>query len=429
MSLADRLEQVCFLLGVELGGADGAPPSVAAYDTFYNTHVVAFLNACASIDDKDIKDTIRSQAESSFQYQRTVLYAATACAKPAPEAFMAFIGPIATVIGAASNIPRKTKWVDHFKAWNEAAQALNWLCMDGGGAYILSQRDAADFSNNKILRAARDMKNAEEGNAHKAFVSTLKTLVTELAEYCNSFHKTGIVWKFGGTAVGEFKAPGAGAAASAKSDEQRLGNAVAALEAYAAKQAGGSGDGPPPAVAAWQELLAGPVKALVDAASHPELKMDAKTVPAWAVAAWTHTGRVIEATLTAKKPSDEQFGDFIGPIASVLGASGDPPRRDPNFDAVKGFNEVATSLAWVTGAGQADYIQSQIDASKLYTHRILKAAKDEKNEAKGVALKAYATAITALGNATKEYVVEWFKMGIVWKGQDGLPTTFTHFPL
>ncbi len=33
------------------------------------------------------------------------------------------------------------------------------------------------------------------------------------------------------------------------------------------------------------------------------------------------------------------------------------------------------------------------------------------------------------GNATKEYVVEWFKMGIVWKGQDGLPTTFTHFPL
>ena len=93
---------------------------------------------------------------------------------------------------------------------------------------------------------------------------------------------------------------------------------------------------------------------------------DAKTVAAWATDGWTHTGRVIEASSVAKKPSDEDFGALLGPISAAIGASMDPPRRDANFDYIKGFNEVLQTLAWVTMPGGVDYIQSQIDASSLY---------------------------------------------------------------
>lgn len=429
MSVVDRLEQVCFLLKLDVGGADGAPPTVAAYDTFYNTHVVNFLNACKAIDDKDIKDTIAGQAEVTFQHQRTVLYGATSCAKPAAEALMAFLGPIAKAIGDAGNIPRRTKWVDHFKAWSEAIQAVQWLCMDGGGAYILSQRDAVTFNTNRILKAARDMPDQKVGAAHKAFVTTLVALLNELVEYVNGFHKQGIIWKHGGGSVAEYKAPGAGAATT-KTDEQRLVDAVAALEAYAAKQGGGSGDGPPPAVAAWQEVVTGPLAAFVSAATSAELKLDAKLVPAMATAAWTHVGRVVEASFASKKQSDEKFMEFLGPIVGAMNGTAEPNRRDAAFDTIKGFNEVVTALAWVTMPGGVDYIQTQIDASKMYTNRLLKAAREEKNEAKANALKAYVNTLTALGTATKEYVNEWFKQGIIWKGSaDALPATFTHFPL
>jgi hypothetical protein len=421
MSAADRLEQVCFLLGVELGGADGTPPSIAAYDTYYNTHVTAFLEACQATKNKCVKK-LGGFCEEAWTEQRKFLYAATACAKPSNEDLMAFINPIAKVIEKAGLFPRKTKVIDHWKAFNEAVQALNWLVMDGGGPYINSQKDAADFSLNKILRAARD--DEKRGEEHKAWVKALKVMISELGVYCTTYHKQGIVWKFGGESVTDWKTPEAGAGAANKSEEDRLNDAVSALETYAAKMAGGSGDGPPPAVQAWKDLLDGEVKAFIDAAGNAELGLS--DIGGWTTGAWTHTGRVIEATLVAKKPSDEDFGAFLGPISGVIGASSDPA-RGPTFEYVKGFNEMVQTLAWVAMPGGVDYIQSQIDASALYTNKLLRAAR-EAPEAKQAAIKAYVKALICLGKATKEYVSEWFKQGLIWRGKDGLPETYEHFP-
>jgi hypothetical protein len=425
MSAASRLEQVCFLLGVSLGGEDGTPPSVAGYDSYYDASVTPFLEICNSSENKEIKN-MGVQIETAFKAQRAYLYAATVCAKPTPEEMMAALAPIGAVVGKAGEIPRRTKVVDHHRAFEQAIQCVNWLCIDGGSSHVLAQRDAADFYLNKVLRFARDLTDDGEKKLHRAYVSTLKKMLTDLAEYASNFHKQGIIWKFGGANIAEFKEPTAESTAANRTEEDRLDAAVAALEAYAARMSGGDGDGAPPAIAAWQELIATELKAFTDAASSPELKLDAKIVEG-ANQAFAHTGRVIEASLECKKPNEEKFGAFLGPISSVLGSAGDPP-RGAQFDFAKGYGEMISVLAWVCMDGAGDYIQSQIDASAFSTNKVLRLATSQE-DGKKAAMRTYVNSLKALGTAVKAYTQEWFKQGLIWRGQSTeLPAEFTHFP-
>jgi hypothetical protein len=424
MSHASRLEQVCFLLGIELGGEDGTPPSVSAFDAYVAASVEPFLAACRATEVKDLLK-MADQTQEAFAFQRKFLYAATVCAKPTPEVLMPFLGPCGAIVEASGRFPRKTKVRDHHLSFEQAIQCVNWLIIDGGAPHVLGQRDAADFYLNKVLRYARDLTDDAAKAQHRAWVSTMKDMLTNLAEYVSTYHKTGIVWKFGGPSVAEFKEPEAGASAGQASEEDRLDAAVTGLEAYAARMAGGSGDGPPPALAAWKELLETELAAFVTAASAPELKLDKKIVE-WATTAWTHCGRVVEASLEVKKPGDEKFAELLAPISGAIGASGDPA-RGATFDFEKSFNEVLQCLAWVCMDGAGDYIQSQVDASAMYTNKILRAARDA-GDAKEP-MRAYVKTLKELGMATKAYTQEWHKQGIVWRGQGtGLPESYTHFP-
>jgi adenylyl cyclase-associated protein len=315
MSHIDRLENLALQLGIAVGGEGALPPSVTVYDSFYEAQVVPFMEACKAMDNKSMTKMAAS-CEVAFQHQRTFIYGATACAKPSDADLMAFIQPIAKAIQAADRLPRRTKVIDHLKAWNEAIQALNWLCMPNGGVpFIVSQRDAAQFHLNRVLSKARDFDDEEKTAKHKAFVNALKNMVTELSEYVKSFHKTGIVWKFGGGNLAEFS-PEEGATDAKRSDEDRMEDVVTALEAYAARLSGGDGDGPPPAILDWQALLETELKAFTDACNALS-GVDGKQLADWAVQAWTHCGKVIEATLESKKPADEKWAPFLGPIVEV----------------------------------------------------------------------------------------------------------------
>jgi hypothetical protein len=79
----------------------------------------------------------------------------------------------------------------------------------------------------------------------------------------------------------------------------------------------------------------------------------------------------------------------------------------------------------MTGAG--DYIQSQVDASSLYTNRILKAAKTADDDQK-TALRNYVKTLKDLGLKVKEYTNEHHRTGIIWRGENAeLPESFNHF--
>jgi hypothetical protein len=428
MSVADRLEQVCFLLNVEMAGEDGAPPSVSSFDAYVEAHVNPFLAACLALENKDLKK-VHDQTKLAMDSTRNFLYAATSCKKPEPEAMMAFVAPISGVIQKAGLLPRKTKVLEHLRAFEQAVQCCGWILMTGGAAHVTGQKEAAMLYLNKVLMYARDLTDEDLKAKHRAFVNTLKAMLTELAEYVTSYHKQGIVWKFGGESLTDFKVPEAGGGGSKKSEADRVEDCVAALQAYAAKMAGGDGqDGAPPAVAAWQAVLETELKAFLEVCSREELGLDAKGIATWAKDAFMDCGRVIEHAHNCAKPSDEKFGELLGPISACIGACSEPNRRDKTFDYIKGFNEVLTGLAWLCPPNGPDYVQNQVDAAGLYTNKILRQARDAEG-AKATAMKDYVKTLKALGMAVKEYVKEWYKMGFVFRGKGTDFAASVHFPV
>lgn len=360
----------------------------------------------------------------AFAFQRKVIFGATCCAKPEQKDLYAYVAPIAGVIEKAERIPRKTKVINVLKAWIEAVQALNWLVMPNGGVpFILSQADAAQFHINRALKVFKEYEEEKQGR-YKPVVHLMKKMITELAEYAKAFHKQGIIWKFGGENLLEFEPQEGGSTAKA-SDEDRMETIAAAFEAYAAKVAGGDGDGPPPAIADWKALMDTEGKAFIDACAGIA-EIDGKQFETWVTNAFAHTGKIVEATTEVKKPSDEDFGAFLAPIVEVIQATGNPDRRAKDFNYIKAFNEVIQVLAWVTMPGASDYIQSQVDSAQMYLNKVLIAAKkDTENQA---AMRLYVSSIKALGLKVKEYTNEHFKQGLVWKGKESFPPAeYKHF--
>jgi len=427
-SCIDRLENVAAQLGIPLGGEGGVPPCVGVYDQFYEEHVQPFLKACADSKNKDLKK-VGLACEESFQFQRKFIYATTACAKPDAKDMMTFVAPVGAIMDKAPLYPRKTKVINHLKAWNEAIQAMNWLVTATGGVTIVkSQKEAAQFHLNRVLKEIRDFPaDKEEKKArHKLWVNTLKTMMAELENYVKSFFKAGFIWKFGGGALLEFS-PDADASSEKKSDEDRLDTLTAAFEAYAARMSGGDGDGPPRCVTDWQELMNTEMKAFLDACNSDALPdCDGKAMTDYCNAAYGGVGKCIEATLKCKKPSDEKWGAFLGPISQVMMDTGSPPRGG-SFNYIKGFNESVQTLAWVTMPGASDHIQCQLDAQMMYLNKILRTARDAPDDAKA-AQRAYVKTLKALGEKVKEFCKENFRTGLLWKGDAAaFPPEFEYF--
>ena len=61
---------------------------------------------------------------------------------------------------------------------------------------IVGQLEAADFYLSKVLTKARDAESPAKENL-RAYVKTLKAMLTDMGEYGQNFHKQGITWKFG----------------------------------------------------------------------------------------------------------------------------------------------------------------------------------------------------------------------------------------
>lgn len=199
-----RLEGLCGALEAHIaktkGGDGDTPLCVSRYQEFYDESVVPFISASEKVCKK-----VGGYSEKAFKHLGVVIKATAECQKPEQEAFMKLLGPIVEVITESQNCDRGDTF-NHEKAFVEAIQALNFVCMEGSPKpYILGQVEAGSFYSNKVLVAAKDKEDPEKSD-QRAWVKGLKDLLTALAEYANEHCKMGLIWKPNGTAIADFKA-------------------------------------------------------------------------------------------------------------------------------------------------------------------------------------------------------------------------------
>lgn len=296
---------------------------------------------------------------------------------------------------------------------------MNWVTAEASKPIIMAQLEAADFYLNKVLTTARDAESPKKENLRK-FVSTLKTMLTEMGNYGNDFHKCGLVWKHGGGSVADFK-PGQKAAPSGEakaSAEDKLANCVASLEGFAAKSSGGDGEGDAPCVTGYNDFYSSAVQPFIDSCNALE---GTKRLGAWAEASFKHCGEIIKATTTSKKPTPEAFMKFLGPIATSINAvmALNPAKSSDWFNHETSFSEGLQSLNWLCMDGlPRPFIHGQLEAADFYLTKILTVGKDKDDKTKE-AYRAYVKTFKELIAAQEQFAVDFFKTGLSWNPKGG----------
>lgn len=421
-ALIQRLENVVLRIAPNAEATrDGPAPCVAAYDAFYTASVTPFLEAVNKYP--ELK-TVSEWTIAAFQHQRNVVEASTVCAKPSDEEYMKFLGPIVDVINKSGNPNPRDNHFNYLKAFNEFIQSFSWLMMPGPKEFINTQGESASMYLNRILSKVKDLEDEPKANG-RAFVKTIKELIKNMAEYAGDFHKSGLMWKFKGLPIGEFES-GAKAATGNTDDKKvttddRLEIVILALEAFAAKQnAGGDEDSAPACIVAYQAFLKEHVTSFAAACNaFPETK----SIAAWVEKAFTHTGFVVEASLTCANPGDS-FMKVLQPCIDVITASQNtPPTSDPFFPHHKAFSEAVQGLNWLCAPSPPPIVQSQLDAAQMYTNKILMKAKDMEDTPKAQH-RAFVKELKSLMNGLLAFVKEHFKSGLVWKFKGEEATAF-----
>lgn len=216
------------------GDGEGEAACVTSYNEFFSSAVQPFIDACNALDGTK---RLGTWAEESFKHLGVIVKATTTAKKPTPEAFMKFLGPIASSIQAvmALNPPKSSEWFNHETSFSEGLQSLNWLCMDSlPRQYVHGQLEAADFYLTKILTVGKD-KDDKTKEAFRAYVKTFKELIAAQEQFVVDNFKTGLSWNPKGGELPSVEAAKPAPAAAAKP----AGGPPGLAAALAGKAAGG----------------------------------------------------------------------------------------------------------------------------------------------------------------------------------------------
>jgi adenylyl cyclase-associated protein len=239
-AVAARLEKLA-AGGRASGGSveEDIPEVVSEFDLFISTDVQPFLDACAAMSGTAAMGTEYSKALGSI---RSVVAASAVCTKPSQGDLMSLLTDCVAVITAASTAgdraDKKSEFFCHTKAFAEVVTGFNWVCVPGTKKTCIAALEASDFYLTKILVAAKGMDDTAKGQ-HRAFVSSLKNMITKMGDYCQQYHKTGVSWQAKGKTVAEFQA--SGGAAPAADVPPPPGPPPASLEKKTKPKASGAG--------------------------------------------------------------------------------------------------------------------------------------------------------------------------------------------
>lgn len=212
-AVAARLEAYAAKLS---GGSSGSGeskghPALGAYDDLLAGPAAAFQKAA-----QDVKqDAIAGFAKKGLAEVRSLIEASFHCKKPSDKKYLANIQKV--ISDADRAVGRKDEpFFAHQKSFAEAIQALGWVDAASPAAVIEGQLEAADFYLNQVLTAAKKASSEEEKATHRAYVKTMKELLTALAEFGRSNFKMGIIYNPKGGDLSSYK-PGEGSSSSSSS--------------------------------------------------------------------------------------------------------------------------------------------------------------------------------------------------------------------
>jgi len=402
-TLVARLESLVARMGGGSDDGEGTPVAFAEYNTYYSTHVQPFIDACNKFDDTK---QLGAWNEQAFKHLGVVIEMACKCKKPDMQVFIKQLGPIVELFDKCGNPDKSKSTFPQEKAFAEALNGLNWVCADLPRPVVQGGLEAADFYLNKALVSAKDKEDPEKTDRRK-FVSSMKTMLTELTNYVVAFHKTGLTWSFKGGDIADFK-PGQAAPKLESKDasvETRMEACVVALETIAARAAAGDddGEGDAPQVVAWQEFHDQCIKPFIETCG----KVDhCKQVGKWATQAFDHMIRLIKASRECTKPSQEEFMAFLAPIVQVITDSGKCDSRADSFPFEKAFSEGIQSLSWVMMDLPRPYVTGQLEAADFYLSKCLTFGKDKEDPTKTEIrnyVKQFKEFMNKMADYTKEY--------------------------
>ncbi|POM70397.1 Adenylyl cyclase-associated protein [Phytophthora palmivora] len=185
-------------------------PQLEAYDEYVAQYLPPFLEVSAKLGEDTKK--LGEVTEKAFAAQRAYLLMASQCKKPAtlnPEHLKDLQACIKEINTLRDN---RSEFANHQNMVNEGIQALGWLCVEPAPKpFIESYVGGSDFWGNKI-RVQFKTSNPDQ----IAFVTSFKSLLTELMAYVKAHHTTGVTWNPKGGDVANYT-PGAAAASPAAS--------------------------------------------------------------------------------------------------------------------------------------------------------------------------------------------------------------------
>jgi len=212
-SVAARLEAYAAKLGLGSGSSESkGHPGLGPYDDWVTSRVASFEKAA-----NDLKlNNIANFAKTGVSEVRNVIDGSFHSKKPSDKKYLA---PILKVIGDADkSVGRKDDPnFAHQKSFAEAIVALSWVDAPGPASVVEGQSEAADFYLNQVLTAAKKASSEEEKAHHRAYVKTLKELLTSLAELVRNNFKMGLVWNVKGGDFSSWK-PGQSSSSSSSSE-------------------------------------------------------------------------------------------------------------------------------------------------------------------------------------------------------------------
>jgi len=212
-SVAARLEAYAAKLGLGSGGGGESKghPGLPAYDDWSNGPVAAFEKAA-----HDLKLNAHANfVKSGVAEVRKVIEASFHCKKPSDKKYLSGILEVVTAVDKA--IGRKDDpHFFHQKSLFELIGAFSWVDAPGPVSHVEAQNESAAFYLNSILTAAKKAATEEEKAQHRAYVKTIKDLLTSLTELIRNDFKLGLTWNVKGGDFASHK-PGQSSSSSSSS--------------------------------------------------------------------------------------------------------------------------------------------------------------------------------------------------------------------
>ncbi|KAE8885344.1 hypothetical protein PF005_g10005 [Phytophthora fragariae] len=207
-------------------------PQLEAYDEYVAQYLPTFLEVGNKLGDDTRK--LGEVTEKAFAAQRAYLLMASQCKKPAtlnPEHLKDLQASIKEINALRDN---RSEFANHQNMVNEGIQALGWLCVEPAPKpFIESYVGGSDFWGNKI-RVQYKTSNADQ----IAFVTSFKSLLTELMAYVKAHHTTGVTWNPKGGDVASYTPAAAASPAKAAGGMGNIFAGIKAIDQSSGKTAG-----------------------------------------------------------------------------------------------------------------------------------------------------------------------------------------------